>query len=1032
MKLDRLLLTLFCVLIPFFLLLTAGCGSSGSQKETASISLSSDAESIYADGSSSVSITAVVTNSSGNSVTMNTGVAFSTNLGIFRNGKQTYNISTIDDSGVATVSLISSTIPGIAEIRCESSGVSQSIQIHFVHYDNTGLPVAEEFGLAVQYHNISGLWMAGLENTVTAYLGDLYGNAVQDGIPVSFKTYNTGGFFDPDTAVTSGLIDDAIQQDGTASSTLYSAPSPAPAQGMVSVTAETDGGSTTHITSIAVTPEYDSNIMYVGTNGGGVYKSTDSGRHWENISRSTMNSRAGQNWIDPYIKGNSAICVDPDNHNTVYVGTGYLGTGNLYRSLDGGMNWNSNNTEEWYGLYNANAAVLTVLCDDGNSDHVWIGTEGKGILYADDGEHFQPSGGIVNVSYSPPGKGDIESVSLGYSAKTETWTLTCFVPEATVNSPSIVTDIDPIGLEENPYAPPPVLTASNPDTDGRMDAFQTSSTTLDETWTVKYLLDIVVDDIETPDEKGTVIDITSRQAQEEETWTLTCIYRDMSGTPLLGDTSTIFSVEGSVSGKQANANVNTPYTSEMIDFTIIPGQAPFIVGDVIEFTTMPDSFWQVSGTISGMQAKIAHTGIAYTSDNREIGFTIHEGQVPFTHGDYFTFDTYEASPVYWTVEGSSSGLQAGIAQNDMVYISDNQEISFIINEGNTAFEDGDQFILQATASKISHGWTVWDIVKVPGTHGAAAQLYAATGTGVYRSSNGGQTWDETGNFPGDYVTCLDIYHTPLGNDILYAGTENAGVWVSLDNGTTWTHYSDGMALGTTIKDVVLDPYNHYLYCVAWYGPRDAATGQIFVHPLKDDQSMDAGGWTETGSGLTGSALYAIAADSRDYPSEIYTGGEGINFFRTSGGVSAGTPSWQESADGLSNRIMARIPVLFSGECIMSADYVMYDNIVFLTVYIQDANGNPPIAGSTFNATYNSVAEGGGDFVWTNLTYGDVYTYQGTFRDPGNGYTNFPYRYTVMVGSGDEITLTYVPLCNDGDDMGAGCSGGGEQTITIPF
>ncbi|MEA2061210.1 MAG: hypothetical protein U9P10_12035, partial [Thermodesulfobacteriota bacterium] len=296
--------------------------------------------------------------------------------------------------------------------------------IEFVHYDNAGLPVAEEFGLSVEFNNMSGLWMAGLEDNIYAHLGDFYGNAVQDGTSVSFKTYNTGGFFDPDVAVTAGMIDDAtVHGPGIAQSTLFSTPSPAPAQGFVSVTAETDGGTTTHITSIEVTPGFDNNILYAGTNGGGVYKSTDYGRNWENISRSTLNPRAGENWIDPYIKGHSAICVDPDDHNTVYVGTGYLGEGNLFRSLDGGMNWNSNNLEEWNGLFKTNAAVLTVLCDgddnDGvTSDYVWTGTEGKGIWLAEDGENFHPSGGIVTVA-STPGTGSINSPSLGLSALLE-------------------------------------------------------------------------------------------------------------------------------------------------------------------------------------------------------------------------------------------------------------------------------------------------------------------------------------------------------------------------------------------------------------------------------------------------------------------------------------------------------------------------------------------------------------------------------------------------------------------------------------
>ncbi|MBF0302902.1 MAG: hypothetical protein HQK73_07665, partial [Desulfamplus sp.] len=507
---KQIILITLIAAVQFCLLFTVGCGSSGGMNEAASINLSADSQSIPADGKSSVALTAVVTNSADSSVTPYNSVLFKTNLGHFRNGSQEIQVDITGTNGVATTSLISAAEPGIAEVTCQSGGVTQSIRIHFTHYDNSGVPVAEEFGLSVQYHNISGLWMSGLSTKVYAHLGDFFGNGVKDGVPVRFRTYNTGGFFDPDVAVTAGMIgDDTLQNNGVASSTLFSSSSPSPAQGMVSVTAETDGGETTHVTSIAVTPGYDAHIMYAGTNGGGVYKSTDSGRTWETISKSTLNPRAGQNWIDPYIKGNSAICVDPDDHNTVYVGTGYLGSGNLFRSLDGGMNWNSNNTEEWFGVYSTQAAVLTVLCDDdgnnnddnGNTNYVWVGTEGQGIVYATDGKNFSPSGGVINVN-TPSGRGTVVSPKAGYSAKSETWTLTCIVPDATVNSPSVITNIDPIVVDNSAYPSPPVFTPADPSkqpaTDGRIEKLTTSANTKTETWTAKYVIGATAEYIKAP------------------------------------------------------------------------------------------------------------------------------------------------------------------------------------------------------------------------------------------------------------------------------------------------------------------------------------------------------------------------------------------------------------------------------------------------------------------------------------------------------------------------------------------------------
>ncbi|MGD9731039.1 MAG: WD40/YVTN/BNR-like repeat-containing protein [Desulfamplus sp.] len=1046
---KQIILITLIAAVQFCLLFTVGCGSSGGMNEAASINLSSDSQSIPADGKSSAALTAVVSNSADSSVTPYNTVLFKTNLGHFRNGSQEIQVDITGENGTATTSLISTTQPGIAEVTCYSGGVSQSIRINFTHYDNTGLPVAEEFGLSVQYHNISGLWMSGLSTKVYAHLADFLGNGVKDGVPVRFRTYNTGGFFDPDMAVTAGMIGDNIRDnDGVASSTLFSASSPSPAQGMVSVTAETDGGETTHVTSIAVTPGYDAHIMYAGTNGGGVYKSTDSGRTWENISKSTLNPRAGQNWLDPYIKGNSAICVDPDDHNTVYVGTGYLGSGNLFRSLDGGMNWNSNNPEEWFGVYSTQAAVLTVLCDDdgnnnddnGNTNYVWVGTEGQGIVYATDGKNFSPAGGVINVN-TPSGKGEIASAITGYSAKTETWTLKCIVPEATVNSPSIITAIDPVAVENSDYTSPPVFTPADPSkqpaTDGRIEKFTTSANTKTETWTAKYVIGATAEYIKAPDGKGTIIDVTSQFTQYREKWTLTCVYVDINQSPLLGQDSTVFTVEGSSVGKLDNAKVNTAYTSDYINFKIIPGPAPFIVGDVIEFETVPLSYWQISGTVSGMQAKIAYTGVAYTSDNQAVGFTIYQGTVPFVIGDTFTFQTYEARPAYWTVAGSLSGMQAGIAQTGEVYTSDNGEITFTINEKGSSFKSGDIITIDVIANKLGHNWTVWDIVKVPGTHNDTAVLYAATGTGLYKSINGGRTWDSTGRFTGDSITALELYHTSSGTDILYAGTQNAGVWVSYDSGITWAQFASGMDRGTNIKDILLDRYNHTLYAAAWYGPIDNAGGKVFVHQVNGDFTMAFGSsWYETNQGLSGEALYAIAADNQDFTSTLYAGGEGISFYRTSGSVATTNPLWEDSSTGFTNTIMSRIPVLFSGEVGLSYKYVQYDNVVFMDIYLQDVNGNPPIAGSTFKVTFNDK-EGDEDttkeYSWTDIVYPDTYSYQGTFRDPANGYTNNPYSYRFIATSGDELKITYMLKCNDEADITSGCSGGGgEETVTIPF
>jgi hypothetical protein len=505
-----------------------------------------------------------------------------------------------------------------------------------------------------------------------------------------------------------------------------------------------------------------------------------------------------------------------------------------------------------------------------------------------------------------------------------------------------------------------------------------------------------------------------------KTWTLECI--DALASPQ------VFSVFGSESGRLENATVGTQYTSEFISFKILAGTVPFDSGDQFTFTT--DTFWRVTGTVSGVQENTAITGQAYVSDNNQVAFTIIEGTEPFAINDYFAFTTTAAATPYWLVEGSESGLQAGLARAGSVYTSDNEEVSFLIQEGTVPFVDGDTFTFRVTRSPLTYGTVVWDLVRVAGTHGGAAILYAATNTGVFRSDNGGRTWRETGNFTGDFVTCLFLHPASAGGaaDILYAGTQNGGVWVSTDSGVTWVRDPTGMPTGASIKDILADPANALLYAIDYQGPVDAATSHVYVHALNAAGGLAADShWRTADTGLTGQALHALASDIPQTPTKLTVGGEGIHLYQSTSGLTTGTPSWASSKAGFTNELMARIPILFSGPAVMSVQTVYYENIVFFTIYIQDVNGNPPIEGSTFTATYEP--ESGDTQTWYDIEYSDAYTYQGTFRDPGNGHTNNPFRASAMVSPGDKVEFVFTPANTLPDVPG---SSGSNQTLTFNF
>jgi hypothetical protein len=450
-----------------------------------------------------------------------------------------------------------------------------------------GPAVGEEFGISAQYLNISGLKLAGIHDPITANAADRYGNAIADNTAIAFKTYNTGGFFETGTGLTSG----GVASDDLVSGGTYLAP----LNGFVSLTAEVVGGNTTRVSSIAVTPGNDTNIIYAGTNGGGVYKSMDSGATWQNISRSTENPKQGQNWIDPYVKGNSAICVDPDDHNTVYVGTGYLGRGHVYRSLDGGMNWNSNDIEQWNGIFSANAAVLTVLCDGDdtatNYPYVWLGTEGQGAWYSnDDGESFNRSNGlgygmtvteIVRVSDSHGASARLYAATpTGVFVSTDggqNWSETAqkFTNDI-INTLILHPTSNVLANEYRLYV----------GTENAGVLFSKDGGATDPWMPIPYNANgmgeglsatVPVPDVNN-EGNGNMSDVTVFSETQSEFWTVT--YDGASGE---------FQVEGSVSGSQANAQVDQTYTiSGVLSFTIYSGSVAFEDGDAFTFTTTRD------------------------------------------------------------------------------------------------------------------------------------------------------------------------------------------------------------------------------------------------------------------------------------------------------------------------------------------------------------------------------------------------------------------------------------------------------------
>lgn len=125
----------------------------------------------------------------------------------------------------------------------------------------------------------------------------------------------------------------------------------------------------------------NSRIVYAGTAGGGVWKSTNGGASFSSI-------------FDDYIQSIGVVSVDPhDPDNTIYVGTGETWTRNsvslgdgIYKSKDGGQTWNKLPFE-------GSERVSNIIVHPDNKDVLYVGelgalwgdSETRGVYKSTDG-----------------------------------------------------------------------------------------------------------------------------------------------------------------------------------------------------------------------------------------------------------------------------------------------------------------------------------------------------------------------------------------------------------------------------------------------------------------------------------------------------------------------------------------------------------------------------------------------------------------------------------------------------------------------
>ena len=120
-----------------------------------------------------------------------------------------------------------------------------------------------------------------------------------------------------------------------------------------------------NISTIALDPMTPT-IIYAGTGGGGVFKSTNGGGNWSAVNSGLDNSPDFEVWD---------LAIDPVTTTTIYAGT----TGGVFKSMNGGENWSGVNN----GLIDTDISCL--VFDPATPAILYVVTRSGGVFKSTNG-----------------------------------------------------------------------------------------------------------------------------------------------------------------------------------------------------------------------------------------------------------------------------------------------------------------------------------------------------------------------------------------------------------------------------------------------------------------------------------------------------------------------------------------------------------------------------------------------------------------------------------------------------------------------